>query len=55
MTVNLTETGQSRVNGYLFVLERSLKTFLPIDVVRDPLENGRNVLPPEGCVDLLNH
>jgi hypothetical protein len=33
--VNLTETGQSRVNGYLFVLERSLKTFLPIDVVRD--------------------
>ena len=35
MTVNLTETGQSRVNGYLFVLERSLKTFLPMDVVRD--------------------
>jgi hypothetical protein len=35
MTVNLTETGQSRVNGYLFVLERSLKTFLPIDVVGD--------------------
>jgi len=33
--VNLTETGQSRVNGYLFVLERSLKTFLPTDVVRD--------------------
>jgi len=33
--VNLTETGQSRVNGYLFVLERSLKTFLPLDVVRD--------------------
>jgi len=33
--VNLTETGQSRVNGYLFVLERSLKTFLPGDVVRD--------------------
>jgi hypothetical protein len=33
--VNLTETGQSRVNGYLFVLERSLKTFLPIEVVRD--------------------
>ena len=25
----LTETGESRVNGYLFVLERSLKTFLP--------------------------
>jgi len=33
--MNLTETGQSRVNGYLFVLERSLKTFLPGDVVRD--------------------
>lgn len=33
--MNLTETGQSRVNGYLFVLERSLKTFLPMDVVRD--------------------
>ena len=33
--MNLTDTGQSRVNGYLFVLERSLKTFLPTDVVRD--------------------
>jgi uncharacterized membrane protein len=33
--VNLTETGESRVNGYLFVLERSLKTFLPQDVGRD--------------------
>jgi len=33
--VNLTETGASRVNGYLFVLERSLKTFLPPEVVRD--------------------
>jgi hypothetical protein len=33
--VNLTDTGQSRVNGYLFVLGRSLKTFLPADVVRD--------------------
>jgi uncharacterized membrane protein len=33
--VNLTETGESRVNGYLFVLERSLKTFLPPDAVRD--------------------
>lgn len=31
----LTQTGESRVNGYLFVLERSLKTFLPSDVVRD--------------------
>jgi uncharacterized membrane protein len=33
--VKLTEIGESRVNGYLFVLERSLKTFLPGDVVRD--------------------
>jgi hypothetical protein len=33
--VNLSETGESRVNGYLFVLERSLKTFLPAEVVRD--------------------
>jgi uncharacterized membrane protein len=33
--VNLTDTGESRVNGYLFVLERSLKAFLPTDVVRD--------------------
>jgi hypothetical protein len=33
--VNLSETGESRVNGYLFVLERSLKMFLPPEVVRD--------------------
>ena len=33
--MQLTDTGESRVNGYLFVLERSLKTFLPSDVVRD--------------------
>src|SRR5262245_33661588 len=33
--MNLSETGQSRVNGYLFVLERSLKSFLPGDVARD--------------------
>ena len=33
--MQLTDTGESRVNGYLFVLERSLKTFLPLDVVRD--------------------
>jgi uncharacterized membrane protein len=33
--VILSETGESRVNGYLFVLERSLKTFLPSDVARD--------------------
>jgi uncharacterized membrane protein len=33
--VNLTQIGESRVNGYLFVLERSLKGFLPADVTRD--------------------
>ena len=33
--MQLTEAGGSRVNGYLFILERSLKTFLPPDVVRD--------------------
>ena len=33
--MQLTETGESRINGYLFVLERSLKTFLPGEVVRD--------------------
>jgi hypothetical protein len=33
--VNLTETGESRINGYLFVLERSLKTFLPAETARD--------------------
>jgi len=33
--MQLTETGESRVNGYLFILERSLKTFLPPDIVRD--------------------
>lgn len=31
----LSEIGESRVNGYLFVLQRSLKTFLPPEVVRD--------------------
>lgn len=33
--MTLSETGESRVNGYLFVLERSLRTFLPNDVARD--------------------
>jgi uncharacterized membrane protein len=33
--VQLSDIGESRVNGYLFVLERSLKTFLPADTVRD--------------------
>jgi len=31
----LSDTGEARVHGYLFVLERSLKTFLPTEVVRD--------------------
>jgi uncharacterized membrane protein len=33
--VQLSNTGESRVNGYLFVLERSLGSFLPPDVRRD--------------------
>jgi uncharacterized membrane protein len=33
--MQLSETGESRVNGYLFVLERSLGTFLPQDVKLD--------------------
>ena len=33
--MKLSDTGESRVNGYLFVLERSLRTFLPADFVRD--------------------
>ena len=33
--MNLSQAGESRVNGYLFVLGRSLKSFLPTDVVRD--------------------
>src|ERR1019366_8607855 len=35
LAVLLSETGESRVNGYLFVLERSLGTFLPHEVMRD--------------------
>jgi len=33
--VKLSEVGESRVNGYLFVLERSLVSFLPRDTARD--------------------
>jgi hypothetical protein len=33
--VKLSESGESRVNGYLFVLERSLLTFLPRETTRD--------------------
>jgi len=35
MAVTLSDTGISRVNGYLFVLERSLSTVMPRDNVRD--------------------
>ncbi len=31
----LSDVGKSRINGYLFVLERSLNTFLPPEAVRD--------------------
>lgn len=33
--MTLSPTGESRVNGYLFVLERSLNTFLPRETARD--------------------
>jgi hypothetical protein len=33
--VTLSEIGQARVHGYLFVLRQSLKTFLPPDTVSD--------------------
>ncbi len=33
--MTLTDVGEARINGYLFVLQRSLKTFLPADAVRD--------------------
>ena len=33
--MKLTEIGESRIRGYLFVLERSLRTFLPRDVAQD--------------------
>jgi uncharacterized membrane protein len=33
--MTLSESGESRVNGYLYVLERSLAAFLPRDTVRD--------------------
>ncbi|MGE5243629.1 MAG: HAAS signaling domain-containing protein [Betaproteobacteria bacterium] len=33
--MTLSQTGESRVNGYMFVLQRSLSTFLPRDIVSD--------------------
>jgi uncharacterized membrane protein len=35
--MTLSEGGESRVRGYLFVLERSLRTFLPPEVTSDAL------------------
>jgi hypothetical protein len=54
--VNLSESGRSRVNGYLFVLERSLKTFLPIEVVRDAVREieshlGERIAASDGSPD----
>jgi len=36
--MTLSDVGEARVNGYLFVLQRSLKTFLPADTVRDAVK-----------------
>ncbi len=36
--MKLSETGVARVRGYLFVLGRSLRSFLPGDVARDALQ-----------------
>ncbi len=36
--MTLSSTGESRVNGYLYILRRSLATFLPSDVVRDAVQ-----------------
>lgn len=33
--MNLSSAGESRINGYLFVLERSLNAFLPRETARD--------------------
>ncbi len=33
--MKLSGVGESRVRGYLYVLERSLRTFLPREVVAD--------------------
>src|SRR6187551_601221 len=54
--MQLSETGESRVNGYLFVLERSLKTFLPRDVVRDAVREieshvRERIAAAEGATD----
>ena len=33
--MTLTEVGESRINGYLFILERSLRSFLPRETAAD--------------------
>ncbi|MCX6545222.1 MAG: hypothetical protein NTV05_12540 [Acidobacteria bacterium] len=33
--MTLTEVGESRVNGYLFILDRSLRSFLPREIASD--------------------
>jgi len=33
--MTLSGVGEARINGYLFVLQRSLKTFLPVESARD--------------------
>ena len=35
--MQLTETGEARIRGYLFILDRSLRSFLPREVVQDAL------------------
>jgi len=36
--MNLTELGQGRIRGYLFVLSRSLRTFMPREMVADAVK-----------------
>ena len=53
--MNLSQGGESRVNGYLFVLERSLKSFLPIDIVRDATREIESHALVEWIADYLEH
>ena len=36
--MTLSDVGQSRIRGYLFILGRSLRSFLPRDVVEDAVK-----------------
>jgi hypothetical protein len=40
--MTLSEPGQSRVRGYLFILERSLRMFLPRDIVNDAVKEVKS-------------